>query len=186
MKLIFLTVARRGSEWDACLNDLLTENPELDTFDQEQFQTLFDSWLQFGDRKRLIGELEKHPSWQQYGWRILAEEYARRGDFKAAYEMAEKHQPRVRTSVGKSSRSLETLRRAFVLNPSDPVPGVELYFSLRTAGALDEAVYTLKRVAELPSAPLFVKRELAAIAAEKGDFRGAWELLARSIDHAKR
>ena len=84
-----------------------------------------------------------------------------------------------------SGIKLDTLRRNFVLNPSDPLPGIELYYALRAKGELDDALYILTKVAEVPSAPAFVKREWAALVAEKGEYRRAWELMMAYVDAPK-
>ncbi|MDZ4290220.1 MAG: O-antigen ligase family protein [Prosthecobacter sp.] len=186
MKLIFLMAAKSGSEWQKCMDQLLAEQPTLESFDAEQLKSLFSIWLQRGDRQQLISALERNPRWLVHGWRILAEEYAGRGDFQKAYETANKQQPVRSRPANSATADINALRRAFVFNPADARPGIELFYALRAKGALDEAVYTLQKVSQLPSAPAFLKREQAAIAAEKGDFRQAWELLMAAVDSTDR
>lgn len=185
MKLIFLTSAKAGAEWQKCLDQLLAEQPTLQGFDAEQISHLFATWMQNGDRQQLISALERQPGWQAHGWRILATEYARRGEFQKAYETANKHQPVRARPATAANADVNALRRAFVFNPADPRPGIELFYALRAKGALDEALYTLQKVSQLPAAPSFLKREWANLSAEKGDFRQAWELLMAAIDAPK-
>ena len=130
----------------------------------------------------MIAELEVRPEWHEVGWRFLAEEYAKRGDFKRAYEVAEKNHPPRPKAPALGSQDIASLQRKFVLNPSDPGPGVELYYAQRAAGANEEALYTLQEVQKKPHAPSFLKREEAAIWAERGDYRRAWEQIRGSGD----
>jgi O-antigen ligase/Flp pilus assembly protein TadD len=185
MKLAFLIAAKAGPHWQACLEDLLAQDPLVERFDHLQFTYFFGSWIQKGDRRQLMTELENRPAWQVHGWRILTDEYARRGDFKAAYELAEKHQPPKHRPSPPSGLKVDALRRNFLLNPTDPLPGIELYYLLRSKGELEDALYVLKKVAEMPSAPAFLQREWAAIMAEKGEYRRAWELLMGFVDAQK-
>ncbi|HYF35690.1 MAG TPA: O-antigen ligase family protein [Prosthecobacter sp.] len=185
MKLIFLMAAKPGPEWQKCLDQLLAEQPNLEVFDAEQSQHLFAVWDRVGDRQALISALESHPAWQVHGWRILAGEYVRRGDFQKAYQIAAKHQPQRVRPPPVSGASIETLRRELVLKPNDPRPGIELFYALQAKGEREEALYALQKVSQMPSAPVYVKQELAALLAEKGDYRGAWEWLMAAADKGK-
>ena len=72
-----------------------------------------------------------------------------------------------------------------MLNPIDPLPGVELYYAQRTAGDLKSARRTLERVMELPTSPGFLRREMASVLAESGDLRAAWEVMQGMLEQDK-
>jgi Flp pilus assembly protein TadD len=57
-----------------------------------------------------------------------------------------------------------------------------LYYAQRLGGDLKSARLTLERVMELPKAPVFLKRELASLLADSGDFRTAWDLMRQMIE----
>ena len=177
MKLIFLMIARPGEEWQNCLDELLAEHPSLDGMEGLQLQQFFRAWQQRGNRDQLVQALESHTRWQLHAWRILAEEHAQRANYQAAYSTVAKYLPPLSKPVSSLSLDLLQVERAFLFNPADPLKGVELYQAQRAKGQLDDALRTLEKVSQLPNAPLFIKREIAAIQASKENYRRAWELM---------
>jgi hypothetical protein len=81
-----------------------------------------------------------------------------------------------------TAADIPRLERLFILNPVDPLPGVELYYAQRAAGDLKSARRTLEKVMTLPKSPEFLNRELASVLAETGDMRGAWEMIQKNLE----
>lgn len=183
LKLIFLSMQFvTGDRWQACADELLAEYPGLTELNKAQCQYLLNLWHQKGDRRRLVAFLEKFPALQEFGWKALAYDRAQSGKFEEAYKLAARYMPAPARSALLTAADIPRLERLFVLNPVDPLPGVELYYAQRAAGDLKSARRTLEKVMSLPKSPEFLARELASVLAEGGDARGAWEMIQKSVE----
>jgi hypothetical protein len=74
------------------------------------------------------------------------------------------------------------LERQQIMQPNDPLVGVELYYAQRSAGDLPSARRTLEQVLRLPNAPSFVQRELASVLSDLDDWRAAWEQFRAQVE----
>jgi hypothetical protein len=183
LQLIYLSAQFvTGDLWQASLNNFLVDHPGLADLNSLQVRLLLHLWQFKGDRQQLVALLEKHPQLQTYGWKALAHHLAQSGKFEAAFRLAQRYLPPIVRSASLSASDIPRLERLSILNPVDPLPGVELYFAQRVAGDLKSARRTLERVMSLPKPPDFLPRELASVLAESGDMRGAWELIQKSVD----
>ncbi len=183
LQLIYLSAQfLTGERWQVCLDEFLEEHPNLTELNTSQIQYLIHLWQIKGDRHQLVALLEKTPQLQAYGWKSLAHHLAQSGKFEAAYRLTQRYQPPIVRSAVLSAADIPRLERLFVLNPVDPLPGVELYYAQRSAGDLKSARRTLEKVISLPKSPEFLTRELASVLAETGDMRGAWEMIQKSLD----
>jgi Flp pilus assembly protein TadD/O-antigen ligase len=175
--LIYLPHAS-GPEFSRLLDGLLFAHPTLDIYSPEQKLQLFLLWQEQGDAARLMQLLQDDADWRQVGWPLLANQKARDGDFRAAYEIARSQvhtPPQDVTSFRKAD--LLDLARAFRLNPSDTRRGFELFEAQRDQGNYDAALETLDQISKIPHAPPRVLYERGLTLEAKGDFPRAWEAL---------
>ncbi len=183
LQLIYLSAQfLTGDRWQDCLNEFLADHPGLADLNSSQIRFLMHLWQVKGDRQQLVTLLGKTPQLQAYGWRSLALHLAQSGKFEEAYRLAQRYLPPMVRSAVLGASDIPRLERLFVLNPVDPLPGVELYYAQRASGDLKSARRTLEKVMSLPKPPEFLPRELASVLAESGDMRGAWEMIQKNMD----
>lgn len=101
--------------------------------------------------------------------------------YEEALALANKYMKRqVRPSLVESV-NIPKLERAFLFNPTDVRPAIELYYAQRAAGDIKAAKLTAEKVIKLPDVPAYMHLELASIYAEFGDYRRAWESMELAI-----
>ncbi|MEN3940951.1 O-antigen ligase family protein [Prosthecobacter sp. SYSU 5D2] len=182
MQLVFLMNTSQGREWEEYLGKFLKLHPKLEVLGPKELQTLLRAWHDRGDREALVSLLQKNHSLQPYGWRTMAVELARAGRYEQAYFVANKFIKKpLRPSRSQDVANLARLERAFVFNPTDVRPGIELYLAYRASGDVDSAKSTAEKVVALPDVPVYMKLELAALYAEISDFRRAWEMMEHAM-----
>lgn len=185
LKLAFLRQTNRSPEFDEVLQELLSMPKGMEALEPEGRLELFRLWQERGNRDQLKGELNKNTSWQQDGWRVLCDELAREGNYEAAYRLSARYeQPPISPSVS-DFHELAELQHNFDLNPIDPRRGLDLFFAQKAKGNWDAALATLEKISGLPNAPAYIIYEKAVVFAQKGDFRTAWELMARYLSTRK-
>ena len=138
-------------------------------------------WYQLGNQAALVATLETNRKWRDDGWRILAEHYARNSDFQRACQTALPYLPSVVRTAPGTSTDIPALERALLYNPTDARCGIDLFQAQKTQGDLDGALRTLEKVAAFPSAPTYVRQEIANLYMMKQDFRRAWESLREAM-----
>ncbi|MGV3659701.1 MAG: O-antigen ligase family protein [Prosthecobacter sp.] len=175
LKLDFLASVTTREEFDRCLRSLLALRPHLEGLEASQRETLFELWGRLGDEKALITSLETNKKWRDDGWRLLAAYHARNSDFRSACQTAAAYLPSLNRATPGSIVDIPSLERALLYNPTDVRIGVDLFQSQKSTGDLDGAIRTLEKVIQLPNPPTYIRQELAALHAAKGDFRRAWE-----------
>lgn len=175
LKLDFLASVTTREEFERALNSLLSLPTKLDGLDSRQRETLFELWGRIGDEKTLIAALDTNKKWRDDGWRQLATYYARNSDFRSACQTVAAYLPSLNRSTPGGGADLASLERALLYNPTDARIGVDLFQAQKNSGDLDGAIRTLEKVAKLPAPPTYVRQELAALHAAKGDYRRAWE-----------
>ncbi|GEP43510.1 O-antigen ligase family protein [Brevifollis gellanilyticus] len=184
LQLVFLAHVNEPRDfWLKCQREFLAQHPALVGLNEPQKRFFFRRWQQTGDLKEMVAYLQDHPTLQPYGWQALAKDLAASGKFEEAFKLAARYLPAPARSATLTSADIPRLERAHVLNPIDPLPGVELYYAQRSAGDLKSARKTLERVMGLPGSPVFLPREMASVLAESGDMRGAWELMQGLFDN---
>ncbi|HEY1083472.1 MAG TPA: tetratricopeptide repeat protein [Prosthecobacter sp.] len=182
MQILFLRNCLAGEEWQHYLELFLKANPALERLAPDQLKAFFKVWYDLGDRKALCALLGREPKLEPYGWRALAADLADQGRHDEAVRLAAKYlkrQPRVSASV---AADIPRLERAFVFNANDPRAGVELFVAQRGLQQLKEAKSTALKVLALPSAPVYMRLELALLLADMQDYREAWEVLAPGLE----
>lgn len=179
LQLICLSMLNDPGHWAALKGEFLTQHPGLADLHKQQVLYFFQLWRRWDQNKEMLGYLQKYPPLQEICWQFQAQDLAQSGKFEAAYRLASRHMPMPTRSATLSAADIPRLERAHVLNPIDPLPGVELYYAQRAGGDLKSARITLEKVMRLPTAPDFLKRELSSVLADAGDMRGAWDLLSQ-------
>lgn len=183
LQLIFLSSnVVRGELWNHCLMDFLSSHPVLSGVSPAQARYFLNLWYIKGDQDYLVKFLKDNQSLQPYAWQVLVKDLARSGKFEEAYRLAARFLPTPARSASLSSADIPRLERAHILNPVDPLPGVELYYAQRASGDMKSARRTLEKVMSLPNAPVFLQRELASLSAESGDMRAAWDAIFKVME----
>ena len=176
LQFVYLS-SSTGEEFNSALKDFLERHPNLEGVKPDDRRKLFQLWYERGNASELLRRLEEDPAWLRDGWPILAEHLAKGGDFKGAYMLAHAHLPKPALRARDSRESADTLRRLFLLNPQDPLAGLDLYWSQKASSSLDAALVTLREVALLKNAPVGVYWEMATLLADTGDYLHAWSTL---------
>ncbi|MBE7496418.1 MAG: O-antigen ligase family protein [Verrucomicrobiaceae bacterium] len=176
LKLEYLATIQTREDFEFCLRDILTRQPSLAALDPSQRMTLFQMWERLGDREALFAAIESNKQWQKDGaWRLLAEHYAQKSDFKRACELAVIYLPSLLRTAPGASVDVAALERAFLFNVMDARVGVELFQAYKARGEIDRAISTLEKVKNAANAPGYIPQELAALHVLKEDYRRAWE-----------
>ncbi|MCB1227494.1 MAG: O-antigen ligase family protein [Verrucomicrobiales bacterium] len=176
MMLRALSLAAPG-DWSSGLERLLKKDPTLEHLNPTHRQQLFSLWSQRGNKDQLISELESHPDWQKDGWQIMVEHFANNSEFDRAWEIQKKFASVPSPGQSSSVTDLQQMERNFLYNPTDPRRGIDLFYAQKTAGKWDEAILTLEKTMQLPNAPDYLIQELAALHAERGEFRLAYDTM---------
>jgi hypothetical protein len=170
-----------GSEFESALKEYIAKHPTLEGLKSADRVKLFQLWYERGNSAELLQRLEESPEWLRDGWPVLAEHRAKQGDFEGAYALAHAHLPKPALRARDTGDTTETLRRRFLLNPQDPLAGLDLYWSQKASGDFKGALTTLREVCLLKNAPLGVNWELASALATAGDYLHAWSTLQEYI-----
>jgi tetratricopeptide (TPR) repeat protein len=177
MQVTFLKATKAGAEWESYLAKFLAEHSKLEMLEPEQLQIFFKLWHDKGDPVALVKWMQEHPRLMAYGWRVVAQTYAREGRYKEAVLLAAKYLKRPDRPATSRAIDLVRLEKAFVFNPTDARPGIELFYAQRAAGDIGAAKATAEKVVALPESPAYMKLELASIYADLLEMRRAWELM---------
>jgi len=160
LKLAYLSTATKD-DFTRGLDSLLEQDPKLDTLTPEERLTLFRLWYERGDRARLLHMMDSDALWRMDGWPVLAADRAAKGDFQGAYQLAlESVKAPADRLVGRGG-DVSQLRREFLLHPTDAAAGMELYEAEKSKALLDDALFTLGKVSQLPEAPKRIPYELS-------------------------
>ena len=182
LQLMCLTQYTASPHWETLHSEFLAQHPGLADLNENQIHYFFSAWQQKSDKAVLLAYIEKYPRLKKVCWRMIAMDMAQKGQFESAFKLAALHIQAAAPSASISAADIPRLERAHLLNPVDILPGVELYYAQRLSGDLKSARMTLEKVMRLPKAPDFLKRELASLSADSGDFRTAWDLMRQIID----
>lgn len=185
LKLAYLAAEVRPSEFSEVLAELIRQQPTLEGLEPESRTELFRLWQQRGDKTALKTALQKNLKWQQDGWQVLCEEFAREGLYEHAYRLAVQYEPSPTSQSLSAALDLNQLEQNFLFNPTDPRVGLDLYFGQKSKLQWNAALNTLEKVAGLPNSPAYIKYEMASVYAQKQDFRKAWELMLQYLSVRK-
>lgn len=182
LQLMCLLQYIKSPHWETLHAEFLDQHPGLADLNDNQTHYFFSAWQQKSEKAILLDYIQKYPRLQKICWRMIVTDLAQTGQFETAYKLAASHIPAAAPPASISVADIPKLERAQLLNPLDMLPGIELYYAQRLRGDLKSARLILERVINLPRSPAFLKRELASLLAESGDFRSAWDLMRQMID----
>lgn len=185
LKLTYLEQTYDRASFDAQIDDMLAMPKSLEAMDSEGRKRFFRLWQERGNKAALKAALEKNQAWQQDGWQVLSEELAREGNFEGAYRLTIHYEQPPIVPSNSDLNDFAQLQHNFDMNPLDPRRGLDLYFAQKTKRQWDNALATLEKIYRLPDAPVYVRYEMAAIHAQKQDFRGAWQIMAEYLAKRK-
>lgn len=166
-------------EFEVELDRLLSEDPELRTFDRNEKGVLFSAWYRTGDKLVLAQTLQERPEWKEIAWRELAHVYADYQDYRQACETVLQFAPTPELPQPKSQEPLETLKARFLLNRTDIGGGLTLYFAQMKEGQIDDALRTMRELTALPDSPKYLFYLEAQLWVQKKEWKNAWQALAR-------
>lgn len=176
LQFLYLS-ASTGDEFVSALKEFLAKHPSLEGLKAPDRLKLFQLWYERGPVADLLQQLEGNLDWLRDGWPVLAEHLAKQGDFEGAFHKATTYTRAPSLRPRTSGESQDTLRRLFLLNPQDPLAGLDLYWAQKAAGNRGGALATLREVIQLKNAPPGVHWEMAALLAEDGDYLHAWSAM---------
>lgn len=182
LQLMCLVQYTASPHWETLHAEFLEQHPGLADLNENQTHYFFSAWQQKSEKAILLDYIQKYPRLQKICWRMIVSDLAQSGQFETAYKLAASHVPTAAPPASISVGDIPRLERAQLLNPLDMLPGIELYYAQRLGGDLKSARLTLERVMNLPKSPAFLKRELASLLADSGDFRTAWDLMRQMIE----
>lgn len=176
LKLGFLGSVNTRQDFELCLRDILARQPDLAGLESAQRMSLFEMWNRLGDREALLAAIASNKIWERDGgWKILAEYYAQKSDFRKACEIAAIYLPSLHRAPPGGSTDLKTLENAFLFNTLDPQLGINLFQAYKNNNDYDNAIRTLEKVRTATNPPNYIDLEIAALYLAKEDFRRAWE-----------
>ncbi len=174
LSLVYLERAH-GNDFAAGLRLLLTNDPDLSKLTPEQRSKLFVYWSDHGDTAQLTAFLDTHPEMLDFGWRGMAKEKIAAGDFRAAYELAQRFGPRPAMPQVPENAAAEPLQRSLIANPNDYLSAFALYQLQAREGKKNDALITVRRLTEKPSTPPYFHFLEAEAWAAKEDWEHAWK-----------
>jgi O-antigen ligase len=151
---------------------------ELDSFSRAELGALFSAWYEKGDKLRLAQTLREHSDWQEIAWPQLARAYADYQDYRQAYETVQQFASSPHVPQKNPQESAAVLQSRFKLNPTVEA-GLALYFAETKENRIDDALMTLRQLAALPNSPKYLSYLEAQLWAKKGQWKEAWQALAR-------
>lgn len=174
LKVLYLAVAGNDSDASGVIDDVLREDPELDSLSEYDKYRFFSTWSRWGDRDKLLQTLSSKPVWRKAGWIILADQLAAKDNFKAAYDLALEYVTPPPRQENVSTDDVAGLRRALLVNPGDLKISLDLFEAQRRAGLQRDAITTLELLMKNPDARRRSLYELAPLHAEAGNYAEAW------------
>ncbi len=156
------------------LNEFLKHDPTLQTLNDEEKLIFFSLWSEHGDLEQLAQAVAQHPKWLEYAWLGMAKYYARKNDFRAAYELTQRYGEPVPLPRIEGSVSIQDLQRRSYSVPDNYGAGYALYRAQMQAGRVDDALQTARHFSEHPGTPAYFHFLEAKCWAEKQNWERAW------------
>jgi tetratricopeptide (TPR) repeat protein len=164
-----------GAEFTSALHRFLEQDPNLQTFSNEEKSRFFSLWGDRGDPEELARAVEAHPDWLDQAWRAMAKYHANRKDFQGAFRVVRRFgetppmpEDAVRSSIGQ-------LQQAFHAAPDNYGVGYQLYRQQMREGKIDEALQTVRHFTDLASSPRYFHFLEAEAWAAKENWERAWQ-----------
>jgi hypothetical protein len=156
------------------LEQLLRNDPNLQSFSETEKLALFALWSERGDPEEIAWAVEQHPDWLPYAWAGMAKYKAGKKDFRAAYELTQRYGEPVALPLVTANLSLQDLQKHFDHAPYNYGIGYELYRAQIQNGRLDDALLTARHFNELPNSLAYFHFLEAQCWAEKQEWERAW------------
>ena len=173
LALTFLERAHGGAFMPA-LNRLLKQDPTLQKLNEDEKRKVFAFWTERGDAEQLAVFVQQHPELLPLAWRGVAKHRAAKRDFAGAVELARQFSARPALPHATTGTSTEELQRNLFANPNSYGVGFALYQQQMQEGKTEDALMTVRRMAEQPGSPAYFHYLEAEAWAGKGDFERAW------------
>jgi tetratricopeptide (TPR) repeat protein len=175
---IFLESAQ-PVEFEIELDRLLAGDQQLQSLTPNELSMLFSIWYEKGDKLRLAQVLRENPDWQKIGWKQLARVCADYQDYRPAYETVLKFDPPPVLPATNSDEPVEKLAARFQVNQTDVGNGLALYRAQIKQGRNDAALVTLQKLSAVEGSPKYLFYLEAQLWAESGQWKNAWETVAK-------
>jgi hypothetical protein len=163
-----------GAEFNRALGKVLENDPDLSSFSETEKLALFAFWSERGDAAELSRATTQHPDWLPYAWFGVAKYAASQKDFRAAYELTQRHGEPVALPRISSSASVQQLESRFRSAPDNYGIGYELYRAQMQSGRVDDALNTARHFSERANSPAYFRYLEAQGWAEKQNWERAW------------
>jgi hypothetical protein len=163
-----------GAEFNRALAKVLENDPDLRSFSETEKLALFSFWSDRGDAAELSRATAQHPDWLPYAWLGVAKYDAGKKDFRAAYELTQRHGEPVALPRITPSASVQQLESRFRAAPDNYAIGYELYRAQMQSGRTDDALNTARHFSERANSPAYFRYLEAQCWAEKQNWERAW------------
>jgi O-antigen ligase/tetratricopeptide (TPR) repeat protein len=160
--------------FDHALNEFLKHDPDLKTLSEGEKLVLFSLWSEHGNLDHLASAVAQHPKWLEYAWLGMAKYYARKNDFRDAYELTQRYGEPVALPRVEENASIQELQRRFYAVPDNYGAGYALYRAQMKSGRVDDALFTARHFSERPGTPAYFHFLEAQCWAEKQNWERAW------------
>jgi hypothetical protein len=162
------------ASFNRALAQLLRNDPNLQSFSEPEKLVLFAVWSERGDPEEVSRAVEQHPDWLRYAWLGIAKYKASKNDFRAAYELTQRHGEPVALPRVATNFSLQDLEKRSSAAPNNYGIGYELYRAQIQNGQIDDALLTVRHFSERPNSPAYFHFLEARCWAEKQNWERAW------------
>jgi len=169
-------------EFQLELQQLLSDDPELQSLTPKVLNALFQNWYEKGDRLGLAESLREHPGWENIAWRQLARIYAEYRDYRQAYETVMRHITPPALPQPEPDDTIESLATRFRAEGRNVDAGLMLAQAEAQQDKVDDALAILTTLSAVPSAPRAIHFLEAQLQARKGDWQKAWQALSQFIN----
>jgi len=162
------------ASFNRVLGQLLTKDPNLQSFTETEKLALFALWSDHSDLEEISRLVNQHPDWLRYAWAGIAKYKAGKKEFQAAYELTQRYGEPVALPPSAAKRSLEKLQTRLHDAPYNYRIGYEVYRAQMQNGRLDDALLTARHFSEQPNSPPYFHFLEAQCWAEKQNWERAW------------
>jgi O-antigen ligase len=163
-----------GAEFNRALGKVLENDPDLRSFTETEKLALFDYWSNRGNAAELSQAATQHPDWLPLAWFGVAKYNASQNNFRAAYELTQRHGDLVALPRITPTASVQQLESRFRAAPDNYAIGYELYRAQMQAGRTDDALNTARHFSERANSPAYFRYLESQCWAEKQNWERAW------------
>ena len=173
LALVYLQGAA-GADFKAAVQDVLENDPNLQSFSKEERAKFFALWVERGDPEESIRAVEAHPDWMVDAWRSVARHRAKRKEFRAAFEIVSRFGSAPAMPKSEKRLSIEQLEQASHASPDNLEFGYQLYREEMETGRTDNALMTIRHFTERSDCPRYFHYLEAEAWARKENWERAW------------